>query len=328
KKPQRWLPPSIKARIQTHYQMVKNIASILPITMIILETGRFDTQAIINPDIEGTEYQNGQMKGFDSVKEFVKIRDNFACHYKELRTDIICNDTLVVDHVIPKSKGGTDRPDNLITTCENHNISKSNFSYKEFTGKERPCSVSLKEIPFMNTLKDYLLPQLQHIAPARYTFGLYTRRKRKEFFLEKSHINDSIAITGIEPVRYTDNVYYVKQVRKKKRSLHEEIARKGRSKPNRTSKRNKKNIKYVEQKGMKWSLWDKVYIPELDRIGFISGFTDKWVYMQRLDGSYLQITTKYRQVNPKKIRLICRNNNYIYLKNKSNNGKDSSFISH
>ena len=182
----------------------------------------------------------------------------------------------------------------------------------------------------MNTLKDYLLPQLQHIAPARYTFGLYTRRKRKEFNLEKSHINDSIAITGIEPVEtphVSTNIYHIKQVRKKKRSLHEEIARKGRSKPNRTSKRNGKNIKSVEQKGVKWSLWDKVYIPELQRTGFISGFTDKWAYIQDIDGSYLQITTKYRQVNPKKIRLISRNNNYIYLKNKSNNRKDSSFIS-
>ena len=153
--------------------------------MIILETGQFDTQAIINPDIEGTEYQNGQMKGFDSVKEFVKIRDNFSCHYKELRTDIICNDTLVVDHIIPKSKGGTYRPDNLITTCEHHNIKKSNLSYKEFTGKKRPDLISLKETPFMNILKDYLLPLLQHIAPGRYTFGLYTRRKKERILLRK-----------------------------------------------------------------------------------------------------------------------------------------------
>ena len=327
KKPQGWLPPSIRARLHSHYEIVKNIASILPVTMIILETGQFDTQAIMKPDIEGTEYQNGQMKGFDSVKEFVKIRDNFTCHYKELRSDIICNDTLVVDHIIPKSKGGTDRPDNLITTCENHNISKGSFSYKEFTGKERPCPVSLKETPFMNILKDYLLPLLQHIAPVRYTFGLYTRRKRKEFQLEKSHINDSIAITEIKPVTYTDNIYHIKQVRKKKRSLHEEIPRKGRSKPNITAKRNRKNIKSIEQKGLKWSLWDKVYIQELDRTGFISGFTGKWVYIQDIDGSYLQTTGKYKQVNPKKIRLICRNNNYIYLQNKSNYRKDSSFIS-
>lgn len=327
KKPSRWLPPSIRAKLHTHYQMVKSVASILPVTMIILEVGQFDTQAIINPDIEGTEYQNGQMKGFDSVKEFVKIRDNFTCHYKELRPDIICNDTLVVDHIIPKSKGGTSRPDNLITTCEKHNIEKNNLSYKEFTGKERPAAVSLKETPFMNILKDYLLPQVQHSAPVRYTFGLYTRRKRKEWSLEKSHLNDSIAITGIKPVIYSDTFYSIRQVRKKKRSLHEEIPRKGRSKPNRSSKRNRKNIKSIEHKGFKWSLWDKVYIPELDRTGFISGFTNKWVYIQEIDGSYLQLNGKYKQINPGKIKFICRNNNYIYIENKSNHRKDSPFIS-
>ncbi len=332
KRPPGWLPPSIRARLHTHYQMVKSVASILPITAIILEVAQFDTQAIINPDIEGTEYQNGQMKGFDSVKEFVKIRDNFNCHYKELRTDIICNNNLVVDHIIPKSKGGTDRPDNLITTCENHNIKKSNLSYKEFTGKKRPNIISLKETPFMNILKDYLLPLLQHIAPVRYTFGLYTRRKRKEFFLEKSHLNDSIAITEIKPVEMpqggSTSIYHIKQVRKKKRSLHEEIARKGRTKPNRTSRRNRKNIKSVEQKGLKWSLWDKVYIPQLQKTGFISGFTDRWVYIQRLDGSYLQLSPKYRQNNTKRLKLIYRNNNYICMEEKSNNRKDSSFISH
>ncbi|MEQ8173040.1 MAG: RNA-guided endonuclease IscB [Candidatus Eremiobacterota bacterium] len=331
KKPSRWLPPSIRAKLHTHYQMVKSVASILPVTMIILEVGQFDTQAIINPDIEGTEYQNGQMTGFDSVKEFVKLRDKFTCHYKELRPDIICNDILVVDHIIPQSKGGTSRPDNLITSCEAHNIKKSNLSYKEFTGKKRPVPLSLKETPFMNILKDYLFMELQKIAPSRYTFGLYTRRKRKEFFLEKSHLNDSIAITGIKPVEMphwdVSTIYHIKQVRKKKRSLHEEIPRKGRSKPNRTAKRNRKNIKSIEQKGVKWSLWDKVYIPQLQKTGFISGFTDRWAYIQGLDGSYLQLSRKYRQNNPKKIRLISRNNNYIYMEEKSNHRKESSFIS-
>jgi len=71
----------------------------------------------------------------------------------------------------------------------------------------------------------------------------------------------------------------------------------------------------------------KVYIPELDRTGFISGFTNKWVYIQEIDGSYLQLNRKYKQINPGKIKLICRNNNYIYMENKSNHRKDSPFIS-
>jgi N6-L-threonylcarbamoyladenine synthase len=321
------LPPSIRSRINSHYFLIKKVSQFLPIQRIVTEAGQFDVQAIINPHIEGTEYQNGVMKGYDSVKEYVRIRDKFLCHYKELRPDILCNEKLVIDHIIPVSKGGTDRPDNLISSCENHNNAKSNRAYKEFTGKKLHKIESFKETAFMNVIRDYLIPELQKIAPTAITYGFYTRRKRKEWQLDKSHINDSIGITGIKPVKYTDNIYHIKQVRKKKRSLHEEIPRKGRSKPNTTAKRNRKNIKSIEQKGLKWSLWDKVFIQELDKIGFISGFTDKWAYIQDINGSYLQITGKYRQVNPKKIRLICRNNNYIYLEDKSNHRKDSSFIS-
>lgn len=103
----------------------------------------------------------------------------------------------------------------------------------------------------------------------------------------------------------------VKQVRKKKRSLHEEIPRKGRSQPNREAKRNSKNTKEIVTRKKKWCLWDKVYIPELQIAGFISGFTGKWVYVQNIYGEYLQVSGKYKQINSEKLNLICRNNSYI-----------------
>lgn len=321
------LPPSIKSRIDSHYFLAKKMSQILPIKKIITEAGQFDVQAIINPHIEGTEYQNGVMKGYDSVKEYVKLRDDFTCHYKELRSDIICNERLVIDHIIPVSKGGTSRPDNLVTSCENHNNEKGNKSYKEFTGKNIHKPESFRATAFMNVIKDYLIPKLREIAPTIITYGFYTRRTRKEWQLTKSHINDSLAITGIRPVEAGSDIYILRQVRKKKRSLHEEIPRKGRSKPNSTAKRNEKNIKSIEHKGLKWSLWDKVYIEELNKTGYISGFTGKWVYVQDIQGTYLQTTTKYKQINPGKIRLICRNNNYISQKEgKSEEQKDSEFI--
>jgi len=46
-------------------------------------------------------------------------------------------------------------------------------------------------------------------------------------------------------------------------------------------------------------------------IGFISEFTGKWVYVQDIDGNYLQLSDKYKQINPSELVLICRNNNYI-----------------
>lgn len=112
-------------------------------------------------------------------------------------------------------------------------------------------------------------------------------------------------------MKYSDNIYYIKQVRKKKRSLHEEIPRKGRKEPNRKAKRNSKNTKEIIVKEKKWCLWDKVYIPEINKIGFISGFTGNWVYVQDIQGNYLQTTSKYKQISTEKIRLVYRNNNWI-----------------
>lgn len=306
-----WLPPSITARIDAHYNIIKKLSKIIPITNIIVEVGQFDTQALINPNIQGKEYQNGDMKGFDTVKEYVKIRDNYQCHYAKLRPDIPCSGKMTVDHIIPKSKGGTDNPTNLVCCCEEHNRQKDNLLYKEFTGKNPPAIRNFKATAFMNVLRDYLVSKLQEIAPTEYTFGLYTRRKRKEWNLEKSHINDAIAIVGIKPRQEVSVSYYIKQVRKKKRSLHEEIPRKGRSKPNRDAKRNEKNIKKIITNNNCWCLWDKVYIPSIDKIGYISGFTGKWVYVQDIEGNYLRISEKYKQINPKELQLICRNNNYI-----------------
>jgi N6-L-threonylcarbamoyladenine synthase len=311
RRPERWLPPSIKSRVDAHYNLIKKLAQIIPISEIRVEVGQFDTQALQNPNINGIEYQNGKMKGFDSVKEYVKIRDGFKCHYADLRPDIPCSDKLTVDHIIPRSKGGTNNPTNLVCCCEAHNKAKGNMSYKEFTGKEPPAIEDFRPATFMNVLKNYFVPKLQEMAPTKYTFGLYTRRTRKEWKLEKSHINDAIAIAGIKP-KWQDNVwYYVKQVRKKKRSLHEEIPRKGRKQPNREAKRNSKNTKEIIVNGEKWCLWDKVYISSINKIGYISGFSNRWVYVQDIWGNYLQVSNKYKQINPKELVLLSRNNNFV-----------------
>ena len=50
-------------------------------------------------------------------------RDNFTCQYCG-RKPIQDNTKLMVDHIIPKSKGGTDEESNLKTSCEACNLGK------------------------------------------------------------------------------------------------------------------------------------------------------------------------------------------------------------
>lgn len=55
-------------------------------------------------------------------------RDGFRCHYCGITA---MGSPLHVDHVVPASKGGSDDPANLITSCERCNLGKSNIDLED-----------------------------------------------------------------------------------------------------------------------------------------------------------------------------------------------------
>lgn len=100
----------------------------------------------------------------------------------------------------------------------------------------------------------------------------------------------------------------IKQFRKKKRSLHEATARKGRKIPNRNQVRNSKNTPCY--KG--FYLNDKVTV--LDKIGYITGFTGNGAYVKDTEGNYVTLSNKtYKQVSINQLRLKYHNNNWQYI---------------
>lgn len=60
KRPEGWLAPSVRHKIETHLAVIAKVYKILPISKITVETAQFDIQKIKNPDIEGEEYQQGK----------------------------------------------------------------------------------------------------------------------------------------------------------------------------------------------------------------------------------------------------------------------------
>lgn len=62
-----------------------------------------------------------------SLRLRVFTRDNFSCRY----CGVHLNDSkLVVDHVVPVSKGGKNNLENLVTACETCNLGKSNSDFR------------------------------------------------------------------------------------------------------------------------------------------------------------------------------------------------------
>ena len=303
KKPDGWLPPSMQTRINHTFKWIDKFTSLLPNPKLIIEVGKFDIQKMQNPTIEGKEYQEGNTYGYYDVRYYVFARDNYTCQVCKKQNKI-----LQTHHIIYKSEGGSNRANNLITVCtdchthENHQQGQV-FHKWMLEGKKLP---SYKETPFMNTIRKRIFKKYPN---AEIVYGSYTTVKRKELGLEKTHYNDALAITGIEEGFIDEtSIFKIKQFRKKKRSLHEATARKGRKESNTTQKRNSKNTKYSNG----FYLNDKVRI--FDEIGFISGFCSGGCYVKDIEDNYITIPEKtYKQVSFRYLEFIRHNNNWQFI---------------
>lgn len=304
KKTEKWLPPSLQSRIDKHFRWINTFSNLVPNAKLHIEVGKFDTAKMINSDIQGVDYQQGQTYGFYDERYFVFARDNYTCQVCGKSKDKI----LQTHHIIYRSNGGTDRVDNLITVCTDCHTSanhkKGGILYK--WQEEHKKVKQYKETPFMNILRKRIFAKYPN---AEITYGSITTPKRKELGLEKTHYNDAIVISGIETIKESPNEWLlIRQFRKKKRSLHEATARKGRKEPNRMAKRNSKNTPCY--KG--FYLNDKVSV--LSKIGYITGFTSGGAYIKDTENNYITLPSKsYKQVSIANLSLLCHNNNWQYI---------------
>lgn len=303
KKEDKWLPPSLQTRINHTFHWIDTFCSIVPNANLHIEVGKFDIAKMINPEINGVDYQQGQTYGFFDERYYVFARDNYTCQVCKCKNKI-----LRTHHIIYRSNGGSDRVDNLITVCtdchtsENHKKGGILYKWQEEHKKVK----QYKEPPFMNILRRRIFTQY---PSAIITYGSETTPKRKQMQLDKTHYNDAIIISGINNIKECPNEWLlIKQFRKKKRSLHEATARKGRKESNRTQKRNSKNTPYY--KG--FYLNDRV--STLGKVGYITGFTSGGVYIKNQNDEYITLSNKtYKQVGIANIRLINHNNNWQFF---------------
>src|ERR1035437_4223145 len=79
KRKEGWLPPSIQRKYDSHLNLIKRLYSILPITKITVETAKFDIQKIENENIEGKEYQQGDMYSYQNKRSYLMTREKGLC---------------------------------------------------------------------------------------------------------------------------------------------------------------------------------------------------------------------------------------------------------
>lgn len=189
-----WLPPSIRSKAEATVKAVRSVAGLLPVSKVIVEVGSFDTQKMQDPEVTGVMYQQGELFGY-LVREYVLTKWKRTCCY--------CGATgisLQLEHIIPRSRGGSDRVSNLALACQPCNQKKGERTAAEFgfPHLQAQAKLPLKDAAHVSSLKTAVITSLRaqfgH-EQVSITFGYETKYKRIQVLqLPKSHTNDALAV--------------------------------------------------------------------------------------------------------------------------------------
>jgi len=208
-KPKGWLAPSLRHRVDTTTSMVSRLCRWAPVTAIHQELVHFDMQKMENPEITGAEYQQGTLAGFET-REYLLSKFDRTCAYCGA-----INTPLNIDHIHPRSRGGTDRVSNLALACIDCNQSKGNLDLGVWLtsrfGPTKAAAISkrvlaqakapLKDAAAVNTTRWALYQALQTTGlPVSTGSGGRTKWNRSRFGVPKTHTLDAICVGKVDGV--------------------------------------------------------------------------------------------------------------------------------
>ena len=230
-----WLPPSLEQKVAVQLNEIDHLHRYFPIETIIVETAEFDIQKIKNPDISGIEYQQGTLQGYN-IRNYLLEKHNRKCFY--------CGKTVSnfeVEHMLPKSRGGSNRIDNLTLSCHDCNQKKDTLTAEEFIKQTLPAkkaAAKIKQLPNetrlfkymtqMNTTRWALYNAINEKYPnVEMTYGYITKYNRIKAGLSKAHHIDAKCITGFATVPSIDQTVVKVKMRRHNRQLHRATFSKG-----------------------------------------------------------------------------------------------------
>jgi len=204
RRPEGWLAPSLRHRVETILSWVERLCRWAPVTALSLELVRFDTQALQNPEISGIEYQQGELQGYE-VREYLLEKWGRKCAYCGAE-----NVPLEIDHIHPRSKGGSDRVSNLTLACRPCNQRKGNLPVEQFLAKhpERlrkilaQAKAPLPDAAAVNSTRWALYQRLKAIGlDVEVASGGRTKYNRHRLQVPKKHGLDAACVGHVDIMR-------------------------------------------------------------------------------------------------------------------------------
>ena len=217
RRPAGWLAPSLRSRVNHIMTWYRRLAQHCPIRAISVELVRFDTQALVNPEISGVAYQQGALLGYE-IREYLLEKWQRTCAY--------CGATglpLQVEHLVPRARGGTDRVSNLTVACEPCNQRKGAQTVAEygFPQLQALAQRPLRAAAAVNSTRWALYAQLQATGlPVEAGTGGRTKHNRTRLGWAKTHWQDAACVGASTPDRLRIATPQVLRITATGRGLH------------------------------------------------------------------------------------------------------------
>ncbi|MGP3958552.1 RNA-guided endonuclease IscB [Nonomuraea sp. 3N208] len=201
------MAPSIPATPRGHHSLVGRPARPLgTLRAVHVERVAFDTQAIAaGRPLEGVEYQHGTLHGTE-VREYLLAKWGRTCAY--------CGSSgvpLNIDHIRPRSRGGSDRVANLTLACVSCNQAKSNRPIEDFLASKpellakilAQAKAPLRDAAAVQSTRWALWRALDVRLPTHVASGGRTKWNRTRNHLPKTHTLDAVAVGRLETITET-----------------------------------------------------------------------------------------------------------------------------
>ncbi|MFC8347731.1 RNA-guided endonuclease IscB [Streptomyces sp. NPDC057280] len=219
-RPTGWMPPSVRHRVDTTFSLANRLCRYAPVTEIHVELVSFDTHSMsAGRPLRGAEFAQGTLAG-TTARDYLRARWNNACAYCDA-TDVPLN----IEHLRPRSRGGTNRITNLVLACTPCNSAKGSSPIEVFLAHRperlarvlRQLKPPLRDAAAMNTTRWLLTEALNDLGiPTHTSTGQATKGIRTAMGLAKTHTLDALSVGQLDHeageviVRYPEKVLVAK----------------------------------------------------------------------------------------------------------------------
>ncbi len=190
-RPRGWLPPSLRSRVGNVLTWARRYQRWVPLSQMEVERVKFDLALLQHPEITGVAYQRGELAGWEA-RAYLLEKFGRCCVY--------CGQSDVpfeLDHVVPRSRGGSDRVSNLVLSCHECNAAKGNQTAAEYGHPQvqEHARQPLADAAAVNTTRFALVEALQALGlPIGAWSAGRTRWNRARFGIEKTHAQDALCV--------------------------------------------------------------------------------------------------------------------------------------